>query len=170
MPLMKISCPECNANLKTTNPNGFKVGVVMGCPKCEATFNVSAEEKPKPKNKIVVVDDDEEDVDDDENVDDQDGDGDGVKVESNKKNSKSDKQINSKNIKGKKKSKSKSDKDGKKGYRNSPIRYIVLGLLLLTMIVMGVFLLLKWKNQADADKAIEKASLNRIVNQTNITG
>jgi DNA-directed RNA polymerase subunit M/transcription elongation factor TFIIS len=135
-PLLKVSCPECGAGLKTNNPAGFEIGSAIECPKCQTYFAAEppAEAKPavaKPVKKAVaaVVDDDD---DDDSPVE--------------------------KKPKKKKGKRNREDGDGPTGYakyRKSPIRFIILGILLIVMIVLAVLLWQKWENQKKADKEFE---------------
>lgn len=74
MALTRVTCPECDATLKS--PTGFDVGDVIKCPKCKSDFEVEepedeAAKKPakaaagKKPVKAASRDDDDEDDDDD---------------------------------------------------------------------------------------------------------
>jgi len=116
MPIAKAVCPECGAKL--SSPDGFEVGEEVECPKCETEFKVRA---PKPAAAPVkaapkpqVIDEDDDEEED----------------ERPKK-------------KKKKKGKRRDDDDEGGGYKNSPVRFIVLGILILIMLVGGFFLVRK---------------------------
>ena len=125
MALLKITCPECNAGLKSAK--GFAVGQTVSCPKCETYFTVEEPEEdeddaplpPKKKAmKAAVADDDEEDE------------------------------------KPKKKKKKKArDDDAERSYKNSPLRYAVLGILVVIMLVLAYFLYDKKKKEKESADA-----------------
>jgi len=157
VPIMRVVCPECKAGMKNPDPAGFKVGDTVECPKCGTYFGVDApapaakpapakavsakpaaksqpvendEERPKKKSKPPKDEDDEEEErpkkkskarkDDDEDEEDEDEDD---------------------RPKNKKKKGKKSSDDG--SYKKSPVRFIVLGVLVLIMLVAGGFLVRK---------------------------
>jgi hypothetical protein len=146
MPIMRAVCPECHTGLKTGNPNGFAIGQTVSCPKCQTKFAVEAPPPAKPapakpaKPKVVVVDDDDDDDED--------------QIPAKKKRPRDDDDEDDEDEKPKKKSKKgkkkKSSDDGERSYKNSPIRFIVLGVLLLIMIVLGVLLFLKFQGEGTA--------------------
>ena len=134
MAILKTRCPECNAGLKS--PTGFAAGQTVACPKCETSFTVDApayeevDEQPAPSKKPVKavasrVDDDDDDDD-----------------EKPRK---------------KKKKKSRDDEDdeegGGKSYKNSPLRFIVLGVLVLIMLGLGIALVMKKLGEREEAKA-----------------
>ncbi len=134
MALLKLKCPECNAGLKSAT--GFTVGQTVCCPKCETYFAVEEpieeeeeEEKPsKGKEKTAPA---------------------GKKPV---KAAATDDEDEPKPKK-KKKKKASTDEDEESGsYKKSPIRFVILGVLLLVMIVLGVMLFLKKRNEAAAEK------------------
>ena len=136
MALLKTRCPECNAGLKS--PTGFAVGQTVCCPKCETYFAVEEPEGEEPKKapagakgkatdapaakktlKATVADDNDDDDDDD--------------APKKKK---------------KKKVSYDEDEEGTRSYKNSPLRFVVLGVLVVVMLVMGYFLYDKRKKEA----------------------
>ena len=173
-----------------TLPEPAEVGDVVPCPKCEAYFTVpktkivpmpgaakAAPAKPVAavvaKPKVVVeaeaVDDDEDFVppppkkkpvvvvEDDEDEEDED-----EEEEKPKKKKKSGS--------GGGKKKKKKKKDDEKSFKNSPLRYAILGVLVLVMLVGGYFLYKKeWtkpdiivtKPDEDLSKPITKEELER---------
>ena len=170
MALTRIVCPECSAGLKSQS--GFEVGETVCCPKCETYFSVEEpeaveeEELPKkkasgaeasPKKKAVAAAVSDEDDDEDEKPqpkkkkavhatvsdDDDEDDEDDEKPRSKKK---------------KKKKRSDDDED-ERSYKNSPLRYAVLGVLVVTMLVLGVFLIRKQMKE-HADNAGDTATGN----------
>lgn len=137
MSIRRVECPECKAVLTSKNPAGFTVGQTLECPKCGTYFAVEASSPPpvaaRPRPAAVVDDDDEEDdrprkkvkvravVDDDEDEDDRPR---------------------------KKKKKRASDDEGG-GYKNSPVRFIVLGILVIVMLVLGFMLYQKRERERE---------------------
>ncbi|OWK38662.1 hypothetical protein [Fimbriiglobus ruber] len=160
MPILRIACPECKTGMKSTKPEGFTLGDAITCPKCGVMFAVEApppvraaapvaarpvaaapakpkvvaddddDDRPKKKTKARVADDDDDDrpkkkakarVTDDDEDDDD-----------------------------RPRKKKKSKKDGG-GYRTSPIRFIVLGILVIVMLVMGYFLYMKKQRENEAN-------------------
>jgi uncharacterized Zn finger protein (UPF0148 family) len=126
----RIECPECGAGLKS--PSGFKPGQSVACPKCETYFTVEEpaepdedeeEVKPKKKAKAAVVDDDDED-------------------EAPKKKKKK-----------KRRDDDDDDEDGGSSYKNSPLRFVILGILVVVMIVLGIMLILKMKREREDAEA-----------------
>jgi uncharacterized Zn finger protein (UPF0148 family) len=135
VPLLRITCPECGAGLKSSA--GFTVGKTITCPKCEADFVVEEPEEEKPvaerrttrmkpatKKLKVAVAEDEDDEDDEE--------------ERPKKKKKK-----------KKKRAAEDDEEEEWSYKNSWIRYAVLGVLLTVLAVLGYMLREKWKKEAN---------------------
>ena len=147
MALLKIKCPECSAGLKS--PTGFTVGQTVRCPKCKTYFNVEEpeeEEEEAPKKsapaaakgkpaaakkpvKAAVAEDEDEDEEPEEEEE-----------EAPKKK--------------KKKKKKRSDDDDEGGsYKNSPLRFIVLGILVTIMLVLGFMLYQKKQREKDSSDA-----------------
>ncbi len=162
MPIAKATCPECGAKL--SSPDGFEIGEEVECPKCDTEFKVRApkpaaspakpvkpkvvdddeDERPKPKAKKPVkrkpVDDEDEDDDDDEDED-----------ERPKK----------------KKKGSRRGGGDEKSYKSSPLRFIILGVLVLIMLVGGFFLVKKiLADRAAAGLQPAGVSLTRTAAQT----
>lgn len=141
MTIAKTACPECGA--KISSPDGFDLGEVVECPKCEAEFKVRAT-KPtatpvKPaKPKVVANAEDDEDYEDDEPK------------------------------KKKKKGSRRDSDDGEKSYKNSPLRFAILGVLVLVMLVGGFFLVKKILAERAANAGLQPAgtSLARTASQT----
>jgi phage FluMu protein Com len=135
MPILQVACPECGAKLSSRA--GFTAGQTIKCPKCEDVFALPAarrkppveleiddeDERPTPKKKKpAVVEDDEDDeprplkkkkrvVDEDDDEDE--------RPRKKKKGKKS---------------------DGEGDYASSPLRFIILGVLVIVMLVLGYFL------------------------------
>ncbi len=135
MALLKIRCPECKAPLKSSA--GFTVGQTVCCPKCETHFAVEepageTEEpgtSPKGKGKVATATrkplrataGDDEDTDE------------GVKKPKKKKRVDDDEY----------------DDEPTRSYKNSPLRYVVLGVLVLTMLILGLLLYDKRKSERE---------------------
>jgi uncharacterized Zn finger protein (UPF0148 family) len=121
--ILKTRCPECDAGLKS--PTGFAVGQTVCCPKCETYFAVEEpedEEEPKAAKKPVkaaALDNDEDDDRDDEAP--------------------------------KKKKRKRRDDDDEdepaRSYKNSPVRFVILGVLIVVMLVLGYMLYEKRKGE-----------------------
>ena len=144
MPIAKATCPECGAKL--SSPDGFDIGEEVECPKCETEFKVRV---PKPATvpskatpKAVKAKEIEDDDEDDEDYED----------ESPRK---------------KKKRGSHRD-DGEKSYKKSPLRFVILGVLVLIMLVGGFFLVRKILAERAANAGTQPAgvSLARTATQT----
>ena len=134
MAILKARCPECNAGLKSAT--GFKVGQTVSCPKCETYFAVEepagaddeapkkASAAPAGKKTLKAAVADDDDADDD--------------APKKKK---------------KKKASYDEDEEGTRSYKNSPLRYAVLGVLVVVMLVLGYFLYEKKKKEREDDAA-----------------
>lgn len=137
MTLMRIVCPECGAGLKS--PTGFTVGHAVECPKCETTFSVEEpkeDERPAKAKKPVKAaarGSRDDDFDDEEE-------------ERPRK---------------KKKKRRDDDDDDRGGYKNSPLRYAVLGILIVVMVVLGIMLIMKKQKERDEAKKDEEGNGNR---------
>lgn len=133
MAIMRITCPECGAGLKS--PDGFTAGQEVECPKCSTEFEV---EKPvaakttalapsqtkalsKKTTKLSARDEDDED------------------------------DLPKKKKKGKKKKA--ADDEEEWSYKNSWIRYAVLGVLVVVMCVLGYMLIQKNKKAKESGDA-----------------
>lgn len=139
MALTRISCPECGAALKS--PTGFTPGQTVCCPKCETYFSVEEpadggeEEKPKKGKpapaKAAAKKPVKAAVSDDEDEEDE-------------------------KPKKKKKKKAADEDEEDWSYKNSWIRYAVLGVLLIVLAVLGYML---WdKKQKEKDNAAATGS------------
>jgi hypothetical protein len=161
MALNRIPCPECSAGLKSAT--GFTVGQTVCCPKCDTYFNVEepaedkedVEEKESPKkvkssttsNKAktaagkkpvkaaAMSDEDDDDREDDE--------------EDYKPKKKKNK---------KKRRDDDDDDDEERSYKNSPLRYAILGILLIVMLVGAFFLYKKYQKEHSDDTASTKST------------
>lgn len=122
MPIQRITCPECGAGLRSPG-EGFTVGQVVQCPKCETQFEVEQPVSVKTaalspsktralskKTAKLAARDDDDDVP----------------------------------RKKKPKKKKRDDDEEDWSYKNSWIRYAVLGVLLVILVVLGYFL---WKKK-----------------------
>jgi hypothetical protein len=130
--LKNIICPECNTKLKS--PTGFLLGATVSCPKCETDFTVR-----EPDDKDGEHEEPKKGADRDaptkQPVKASAGDGDEWEDEAPKKN--------------KKKPAYDEDDVQARSYKNSPLRYAILGVLVLTMLVLGYFLFQKWKTDRE---------------------
>lgn len=128
--LQKIQCPECSVGLKSAA--GFKIGQTVCCRKCETYFVVEEpaedeepeeEEKPKPKTatKKAVKAAVNEDEDDEEDE------------------------------RPKKKKKKRAADAGDEGwsYKNSPVRFVVISVLVAVLLVLAYFLYEKKKKERE---------------------
>jgi uncharacterized Zn finger protein (UPF0148 family) len=129
--ILRVGCPECGAGLKSKT--GFTPGETVCCPKCETYFAVEEpdedEEESKPakgkKPVTAVVEDDDEEDE---------------KPRKKKKKKRGDDE----------------DEDEKEwSYKNSWLRYVVLGILVIVMCVLGYMLVLKKKREAEDANAKE---------------
>ena len=131
MAIMRITCPECGAGLKSAD--GFTVGQEVECPKCATEFEVEkpvaakttalAPSKTRALSKKTAKLSAGEDEDDD--------------LPKKKK----------------KKKKRAADEEEEWSYKNSWIRFAVLGVLLIVLAVLGYMLYQKkQKEKENADK------------------
>ena len=119
MAIMRIECPECGAGLKS--PTGFAAGQSVACPKCETYFTVEEPEEERPaKSKKAVKAVSSRDDDDDEEDE---------KPRKKKKKSRDDDDDD--------------DEGGGKSYKTSPLRFVVLGILVVIMVVLGIMLVVR---------------------------
>lgn len=137
MALLKIKCPECRAGLKSAT--GFAVGQTVCCPKCETYFAVEEpedeDEAPrtgKPAKKAVRAAVAEELPDDEDE-------------EPRKK----------------RKKRRDDDEDEERSYKNSPLRYVILGVLIAVMLVLGYLLYEKKKSEREDSAAPVAAPAGR---------
>ncbi len=132
MALLKTRCPECNAGLKS--PTGFAVGQTVCCPKCETYFAVEEPEGEEPKKAPAGAK------------------GKATDAPAAKKTLKATVADDDDDDAPKKKKKKKvsydEDEEGTRSYKNSPLRFVVLGVLVVVMLVMGYFLYDKRKKEA----------------------
>ena len=124
---------------KISSPDGFDIGEELECPKCETEFKVRAPKPAAVPAKPKVVDDDDDDEDYEE--------------PRPKKKTKKD---------------FRGDDDDEKSYKNSPLRFLVLGVLVLIMLVGGFFLVRKILAERAANAGTQPAgiSLARTATQT----
>ena len=143
MAMNRIPCPECGAGLKSAT--GFKVGQSVCCPKCETYFNV---EEPE----------DENEAGEDANTHKKEK-PETVKAGSGKKTLKAesldddddDEDLQPK--KKKKKKKKRQDDEEEWSYKNSPLRFAVLGVLIIVMLVLGFLYYQKYQREHAEDTA-----------------
>ena len=147
MPLNRIECPSCGAGLKSTA--GFAVGQKIRCPKCQVPFAVEepadaaddvapppppkpaarppAAPAKKPVKAVAAVADDNDDEDD--------------RPRKKKRPARDDEDDD------------RPRKKKKGGYKTSPVRFLILGVLLVALGVLGYMLYdKKQKEKADAAK------------------
>jgi len=129
MALTRIACPDCGAALKS--PSGFTVGKNVCCPKCETHFTVE-----DPVEEEVEAEDTPRKKRVQTVVDDEDDDDDDQP----------------------KKKKKKKKKKANQSYKNSAIRYAIFGVLVTTMLVLGVFLIFKKKPEANEQARADESS------------
>jgi type IV secretory pathway VirB10-like protein len=174
--ISKVVCPECKAGL--TSKTGFQPGAVVSCPKCGTYFEVSADVAPPVEKAAPILpaqplaakptpakpapaprprdEDDEDDrprkkkpvvevVDDDDDEDDR-------PRKKRRRDDEDEEDDRPRNRKKKRKS-----GGGEDGYSNSAIRYVVLGVLVLVMLVLGVMLIIKKMNERDQDSRLPRA-------------
>ncbi|MBP3960508.1 hypothetical protein J8F10_35230 [Gemmata sp. G18] len=125
MGLLKIKCPECNAGLKSAA--GFTVGQTVCCPKCETYFAV---EEPEAKFEEVIT---------------KPATGKSAGTTAGKKAVRAaavddDDEEDEKPRKKKRKRDDDDDEEGEHSYKNSPIRFVILGVLIVVMLVLAYFL------------------------------
>lgn len=118
MPIPQAVCPECDARL--SSKTGFAAGQKIRCPRCEAVFAV-----PAPKSKPVVLDKDDEDE----------------PRPVKKKKKPAVVEVDDDDERPRKK---KGTKAAEGNYASSPLRFVILGVLVVVMLVMGYFLYRKF--------------------------
>ncbi len=164
MPISKATCPECGAKL--SSPDGFDIGEEVECPKCERPFKIRAPKPapapvklaPKAVKPQVIDDDEDEDEDEEEEK---------PRPKSKKTVAKCRRDEDDDEDYEDERPRSKKKKAG--GYKNSPIRFVVLGVLVIIMAVMGFFLVRKIMAERAANARLDQpagTSLARTATQT----
>ena len=168
MAISKVVCPECKAGL--TSRTGFQPGAVVSCPKCATYFEVNAASAPPVERAAPILPaqplaakpmpakpaparreaDDEDDRPRKKRRDDEDD------LPRKKPVVEVVDEDEDEDDRPRKKKKRKSD-DGGGGYANSPIRFVVLGVLVLVMLVLGVMLILKQLKEREQDSRLVPA-------------
>ncbi len=145
MALHRISCPECKTGLKSAS--GFTPGKTVLCPKCESYFVVEEPAEPaepeEPKRTANPPSSKDKPA----------------PVKPVKKTVKAAAVAEDDDDDRPKKKKKKHDDEAEWSYRNSPLRYAVLGVLLVVMGVLGYMLYEKKKREAE-DTADNKPDTN----------
>jgi DNA-directed RNA polymerase subunit M/transcription elongation factor TFIIS len=126
---MRITCPECGAGLRSPG-DGFAVGQVVQCPKCESQFEV---EQPVAARTTALSP---------------------AKTRAlSKKTGRLSPDDEDEPPRKKKKKKKQAGDEDDWSYKNSWIRYAVLGALLVILAVLAYFLYLKKKKERDDNAA-----------------
>lgn len=139
MSIPQAICPDCSAKL--SSKTGFTAGQKIKCPKCETVFAVPAPKTTKP----VVLDEEDEDrplpkkkkpvvLEEDEYEPRPVKKKKPVIVEDDEEEEEDERP---------KKKKKKGKKSDEGGYASSPLRFVILGVLLVVMAVLGYFLVKK---------------------------
>ncbi len=133
------TCPECRTKLRSTKPTGFVAGEALECPKCGTYFAAKAVTPAKPvaaKPRVAVVNDDDEDEQPRKKK---------AKVRAIEEDDEEDLDEPPR-----KKGKKSKKRDGdERSYKSSPLRFIILGILVVIMLVLAVFLYLKWQREKE---------------------
>lgn len=157
MPLNRAACPECRA--VATSEDGFTVGEVVTCPKCGTYFDVQAPPPPaapvpakpvaaKPVVKRPVAEVEDVDIVDDEPVkpvkkrrreDDDDYDRPQMKKKRRREDDEDDDYDD----------RPRKSKKGYAAYKSSPVRFVILGVLVVVMLVMAFFLYQKMQRDRE---------------------
>lgn len=154
MDIPQVACPECGAKL--SSKAGFTAGQRIRCPKCQSVFAVPAakrkpvvleeadeDDEPRPKKRKPVV----QEEDDDEHEPRP------VKKKTKKQRDDDDEYEDERPRKKKKKGRQEGS------YATSPLRFVILGVLVVVMLVLGYFLYQKWeKEKQDAGRAVPTES------------
>lgn len=118
MPVLQVQCPECDAKLNSKV--GFTAGQEITCPKCDAEFALPKSQKP------TVLDEDD----------------DAPTPKKKKRPRVVEDEDDEEDERPKKRKKKKVNEEGQ--YANSPLRFVILGVLVVTMLVLGFFLYRKY--------------------------
>jgi uncharacterized Zn finger protein (UPF0148 family) len=135
--LLKTRCPECSAPLKSSS--GFTVGQTVCCPKCETYFAVEEPEKEK----------DESEEDEAPKATAKSKANDAPAKKPLKVAAADEDDGDEKPKKKRKKPAYDEDEEPKRSYKNSPLRYAILGVLLVIMCVLGYMLIEKRKKERE---------------------
>ncbi len=162
MALNKIPCPECGAGLKSSS--GFTIGQTVCCPKCETYFKVEEPEEEiaeleeevhpkkakasdssikaktgkKPIKAATIADEDDEDEEEKEEDD--------FRPKKKKKKQRRD-----------------DDEEDERSYKHSPLRFAILGVLVIVMLVLGYFLYDKKKKEREDNKETTSTETPNVV-------
>jgi Zn-finger nucleic acid-binding protein len=150
MALNRIPCPECGAALKS--PSGFTVGHTVCCPKCETYFVVEEPDVEgeateeinklaKKKSAPIAAEPPRKKP---------------TKVSSRRENDEDDEQES--RPKKKKKKRRSDDDEAEHSYRNSPLRYAILTILIIIMLVGAYFLVQKYRKENNEDEVVKSDS------------
>jgi phage FluMu protein Com len=135
MAIAQVACPECGAKL--SSKAGFTAGQRIKCPKCQEAFAV-----PTAKRKPVELADDEDDdprpVKGKKPVMLEEDDEDDEPRPAKRKRPVADDEDDDEDERPRRKKKKGKKSEG--GYANSPLRFIILGVLVVVTLVMGYFL------------------------------
>ncbi len=162
-----VSCPKCATYFEVSAATAPPVERAAPILPAQPIAAKPAPAKPAPRRDDEDEDDDrprkkrrDDDEDDDrprkkkpvvEVVDDEDDD------RPKKKRRRDDDDDEDDDDRPRKKKKRKSGGGEGGGYSNSPIRYVVLGVLVLIMLVLGVMLIIKKMNEKDQDSRLPRA-------------
>ena len=141
MPIMRIVCPECGAGLRSPG-QGFTAGEVVQCPKCETQFEV---EQPVAAKTTALSPAKTRNL----------------SKKTTKLSARDDDEDDAPRPK-KKKKKKRDDEEEEWSYKNSWIRYAVLGVLLVILAVLAYFLYVKKKKEKD-DAALPVPAAVRVM-------
>ena len=141
MAIMRITCPECGAGLKS--PDGFTVGQEVECPKCSTEFEV---EKPVAAKTTALAPSQTK----------------ALNKKTTKLSARDDDDDDDKPKKAKKKKKKAADEEEEWSYKNSWIRYAVLGVLFVILAVLAYFLYVKKKKEKE-DAALPVPAAVRVM-------
>jgi hypothetical protein len=142
VPITRATCPECRA--VATSADGFTAGEVVTCPKCGTYFDVPAVKpaaavpaKPLPAKPVMKKPAGE--VEDVEVEDD--------RPRPKKKALRDDDEDYDDRPK-------KRKKTGYQEYKSSPVRFVVLGVLVVVMLVMAFFLYQKMQRDRENERSL----------------
>lgn len=130
------TCPECRTKLRSTKPTGFVAGEALECPKCGTYFAAEAVTPAKPvaaKPRVAVVNDDDEDE----------------QPRKKKAKVRAIEEDDEEDLDEPPRKKSKKRDGDERSYKSSPLRFIILGILVVIMLVLAVFLYLKWQREKE---------------------
>lgn len=143
MVITRVECPSCGAVLRSTSPQGFVPSTPVSCPKCKQWFAATAPAPPSSSPSRRVRDED----------------GPPSRKRTRPRRDDDDDDYDDRPRKKSRKGKKKKTKDVVESYKMSPVRAIVIAVLIAVLGIMAFMLKKKWDKDAETAKENQALSL-----------